>query len=84
MGEIARGLGKGSTFDFRDKVYTLAPWSYEIQAAFEGHLDARPGKPAGARAATCRARRPRLYGRRRPATSRWAYIRSAPSRRPRP
>jgi flagellar motor switch protein FliG len=39
MGEISRALGNGSTLQFRGKTYRLAPWSYDIQAEFEQHLE---------------------------------------------
>lgn len=39
MGHIAAALGQGSQFTFRNKEYTLAPWTFGIQASFERFLE---------------------------------------------
>lgn len=40
MGQIAQALGQGPTLQYDGQTYTLAPWSYDIQARFERYLEA--------------------------------------------
>ncbi len=39
MGQISQALGQGSQFTFKDKTYTLAPWTFGIQSQFERYLE---------------------------------------------
>lgn len=39
MGDVNRALGGGSEIEFEGKVYTLSPWTYEVQAAYERYIE---------------------------------------------
>jgi hypothetical protein len=41
MSATAKALAKGATFEFEGEAYTLAPWTYDVQAEYEKHLQAR-------------------------------------------
>lgn len=39
MGDVNRAFGGGSELEFEGKKYTLSPWTYKIQGAYERHLE---------------------------------------------
>ena len=39
MGDVARGLARGSEFTFRGQVYKMSGWTYGVQAEYEMHLE---------------------------------------------
>ncbi len=38
MGDVSSALGMGTLLQFEDKTYTVSPWSYKIQGAYELYL----------------------------------------------
>lgn len=39
MGDVNRAFGGGSEIEYEGKTYTLSPWTYKIQGAYERHLE---------------------------------------------
>lgn len=44
MGQINRALGGGSQLEHNGEVYTLSPWSYDIQSRYERYLESEAMK----------------------------------------